>query len=99
MSTPLPFSIPSDFKNPPKKFLRQLKRLPQRIKEDFKAFIQEMSVGQPKPGRRLEKLSDCENMYSARLGGSHRVIYKYDPDKDGDTGAFTVIGNHDNAYR
>ena len=74
-----------------------MQRLPQPMKRELAAVIDELLAGSLSPGRRYEKLNAGDNLYSVRLNQGYRFVFLLYTD----CGAAlpVAVGPHDEAYR
>ena len=74
-----------------------MQRLPQPMKDELAAVIDELLVGELSPGRRHEKLDTGDDLYSVRLSRGYRFVFLLYPER---RAALPVaVGPHDDAYR
>ena len=52
-----------------------MQQLPQPVKREFAAVIDELLVGEFFPGRRYEKLDTGDDLYSVRLSRACRFVF------------------------
>ena len=96
MTTRQPAPI-REFYEPGRSFKKSVQRLPQRMKNELAAVIDELHAGNLSSGRRYEKLDTGDNLYSVRLSRAYRFVFLLYPD----CGAAlpVAVGPHDEAYR
>ena len=73
-----------------------MRRLPQPMKDELAAVIDELLAGELSPGRRYEKLDTADDLYSVRLSRAYRFVFLLYPDG---TALPAAVGPHDDAYR
>ena len=74
-----------------------MQRLPQPMKRELAAVIDELLVGELSPGRRYEKLDTGDDLYSVRLSRAYRFVFLLYPDRG--VAMPVAVGPHDEAYR
>ena len=74
-----------------------MRRLPQPMKDELAAVIDELLAGNLSSGRRYEKLDTGGNLYSVRLSRAYRFVFILYPDHG--TALPVAVGPHDEAYR
>ena len=74
-----------------------MRRLPQPMKRELEAVIDELLAGHLSSGRRYEKLDTWDNLYSVRLNRGYRFVFLLYPDRG--TALPVAVGPHDDAYR
>ncbi len=74
-----------------------MQRLPQPMKRELAAVIDELLAGNLSPGRRYEKLNAGDNLYSVRLNQAYRFVFLLYPNRG--TALPVAVGPHDEAYR
>ena len=74
-----------------------MRRLPQPMKDELAAVIDELLAGELSPGRRYEKLDTGGDLYSVRLNRAYRFVFLLYPDRG--TALPVAVGPHDDAYR
>ena len=74
-----------------------MQRLPQSMKRELEAVIDELLAGNLSSGRRYEKLNAGDNLYSVRLNQAYRFVFLFHPDSG--TALPVAVGPHDEAYR
>ena len=58
-----------------------MQRLPQPMKDELAAVIEELLAGELSPGRRYEKLDTGDDLYSVRLSRAYRFVFLLYPDR------------------
>ena len=74
-----------------------MQRLPDPMKRELTAVIDELLAGKLSSGRRYEKLNAGNNLYSVRLNQAYRFVFLLYPDRG--TALPIAVGPHDDAYR
>ena len=86
-----------EFHEPGRPFRKSLQRLPQPMKRELAAVIDELLAGELSAGRRYEKLETGDDPYSLRLSRGYRFVFRLDPEGGG---AWPIaVGPHDETYR
>lgn len=80
-----------------RKYNKAVAKLPQHIQSQYVSVIGELISGTLRPGRRLEKLVNFDNVYSVRLNREYRLVFEYIADEK--AARPVSIGPHDEAYR
>ena len=82
------------FSEPTGSFKRNARRLPKRIREQLGLAVDELLKGELSPGRNFKQLTNMPGVYSVRLSGSYRFVFRV-------TAAIAypiAVGPHDQAY-
>ena len=74
-----------------------MRRLPQPMKHELAAVIDELLAGNLSSGRRYEKLDTGDDLYSVRLNQGYRFVFLLYPDRG--AALPVAVGPHDDAYR
>ena len=68
-----------EFLEPGRTFKKSAQRLPQPMKRELEAVIDELLAGKLSSGRRYEKLNAGDNLYSVRLNRAYRFVFLLSP--------------------
>ena len=82
------------FSEPAGSFKRNARRLPKRIREQLGLAVDELLKGELSPGRNFKQLTNMSGVYSVRLSGSYRFVFRV-------TAVVAhpiAVGPHDQAY-
>ena len=74
-----------------------MRRLPQPMKRELAAVIDELLAGELSSGRRYERLNAGDNLYSVRLNRAYRFVFLLYPDRG--AALPVAVGPHDETYR
>ena len=75
-------------------FRRNARRLPPGMRDQLGLVVDELLKGELSPGRNCEELTNMPGLYSVRLSGSYRFVFRVN---DGVADPIAV-GSHDQAY-